>query len=76
MPNYYHLPDYHRLDVGLNWHKYLRDGRSRTLNVSIYNAYNRVNALFGTVDVTGKEVTGTAFGVIPIIPTISYIWRF
>ena len=76
MPNNYHLPDYHRLDVGLNWHKYLRDGRSRTLNVSIYNAYNRVNALFGTVDVTGKEVTGTAFGVIPIIPTISYTWRF
>ena len=76
MPNNYLLPDYHRLDVGLNWHKRLADGKSRTLNVSVYNAYNRLNAFFGTVDVANDKIVGSAYGIVPIIPSISYMWRF
>lgn len=76
MPNNYHLPDYHRLDVGLNWHKRMANGKSRTLNVSVYNAYNRLNAFFGSVDVAADKIVGIAYGIVPIIPSVSYMWRF
>lgn len=76
VPNSYHLPDYHRLDVGLNWTRQLRGGRTRTLNISIYNVYNRVNAMFGLIDYEEGRMFGSAVGVIPIIPTFSYSWRF
>ena len=76
MPNNYRLPDYHRMDVGLNWHRRLRSGTVRTLNLSVYNAYNRLNAFFGMLEVNGKKVYGLAYGIIPIIPTFTYSWRF
>ncbi len=77
-PNNYRLPSYHRLDVGLNWHRKLRNGHIRTLNVSIYNVYNRLNAIAGGLqaDDGGDKVNGVAYGIIPIIPTFSYTWRF
>lgn len=80
MPNSYHLPDYHRLDLGLNWTKRLKNGTIRVVTLSVYNAYNRLNAIFGTVDVrdsfNGTKIIGTAMGLIPIIPTFSYAWKF
>ena len=76
MPNSYHLPDYHRLDLGFNWHRKLRSGHIRTLNISVYNAYNRLNPIFGTVEADGNKVKGMAIGIIPIIPTFSYSWKF
>ncbi len=78
MPNNYRLPDYHRLDVGLNWHKKLSNGHIRTLNLSVYNAYNRLNAIAGGLQTEddGKKVQGVAYGIIPILPTFSYIWKF
>lgn len=77
MPNSYHLPDYHRLDLGFNWHRKLRSGHIRTLNISVYNAYNRLNPIFGTVETNSEnKVKGMALGIIPIIPTFSYSWKF
>lgn len=40
--NSYRMPNYHRLDLGFNFHKKLDRG-SRTWNVSFYNAYNQQN---------------------------------
>ncbi len=75
-PNNYRLPSYHRMDMGLNWHRKLHSGRIRTLNISIYNVYNRLNAFLGTIDTSGEKAVGVAYGIIPIIPTFSYSWKF
>lgn len=40
--NGYRMPDYHRLDIGLNFHKKTKRG-TRTWSISIYNAYNNQN---------------------------------
>lgn len=40
--NNYRNPDYQRLDLGVNFHKQKKRGK-RTWNISIYNAYNRMN---------------------------------
>lgn len=75
-PNNYRLPSYHRMDVGLNWHRKLSSGRIRTLNLSIYNVYCRLNAFLGAVDNSENKAMGVAYGIIPIIPTFSYSWKF
>ncbi|MGN1226143.1 MAG: TonB-dependent receptor plug domain-containing protein [Candidatus Cryptobacteroides sp.] len=76
-PNQYSLPAYHRLDVGMNWHKKLKNGKSRTLNLSLYNAYCHINAMSGSLVITdNNELKGNAYGFIPIIPSISYLWTF
>ena len=40
--NNYRWPNYHRLDLGANFHRKFKKCR-RTINVSIYNVYNRQN---------------------------------
>lgn len=40
--NSYRMPNYHRLDVGMNFHKQKKHG-IRTWNISLYNAYSRQN---------------------------------
>lgn len=76
-PNNTKLPDYHRLDLGLNFKKQTKKGNERTWNVSIYNVYNRMNAILAYLDVNGdEEVVGRAVGVVPIIPTVSYSIKF
>jgi hypothetical protein len=43
--NGYRLPDYHRLDIGLNRTKQLKKG-IRNWSINIYNAYNHQNAYY------------------------------
>ena len=43
--NGYRLPDYHRLDIGLNHTKQLKKG-IRNWSINIFNAYNRQNAYY------------------------------
>ena len=75
-PNNYSLPAYHRLDVGLNWHKKTRHGNESTWTISVYNAYNHVNPMLGMIEEDHGKMTGVAYGIIPIIPTISYALKF
>lgn len=77
-PNNTKLPDYHRLDLGLNWHRTTKKGREAIWNLSIYNAYCRLNPIMATLDYDYEEETyhGTAYGIIPIIPTFSYTLKF
>ena len=71
------LPDYHRLDVGADFSRTTRKGRELSLNVSIYNVYNHLNAAFATISSeTDGHYTGTAYGLVPIIPTVSFGYRF
>ena len=71
------LPDYHRLDVGADYSVPLDGGRRLNFNLSIYNVYNHLNASFAMLDhdADGNYI-GMAYGLIPIIPTLSASFRF
>ena len=71
------LPDYHRLDVGLDYAKTLRSGRKFKMNISVYNAYNHLNASLAFLQ-TNEDGTfsGMAYGLVPIIPTIGFTYQF
>ncbi len=80
--NNYRLPDYHRLDLSINFNKKVKYG-TRTWNVSVYNAYNRKNAFY--VDFTGGMFTDNVntkkrqlmkYSLFPIIPSVSYTYKF
>ncbi|GHT40709.1 TonB-dependent receptor [Bacteroidia bacterium] len=81
--NNYRNPDYHRLDLGINFHKQKKHG-IRTWSFSIYNMYNRMNPFFiyqGDKNYYEgneykwrkvlKQVT-----IFPIIPSVSYSYSF
>lgn len=71
------LPAYHRLDLGMNFHKKTKWGQ-RTWNVSVYNAYNRQNPYFiylQNVPSQDKSVVKQV-SLFPIIPSVSYIFSF
>lgn len=81
-PNNLKLPNYHRLDLGLNWNKKTRRGNERTWNLSLYNVYCHMNAMFGEIGQSyygpdmQSELYGTAYGIVPIIPSFSYTLKF
>lgn len=80
-PNNVKLPDYHRLDLGMNFVKNTKRGNTSIWNLSIYNAYCRTNP----ITASGEQLTlpggrfsyyGISIGVIPIVPTFSYTLKF
>jgi len=81
--NNYRSPSYHRLDAGLNFHKVKKHG-VRTWNISVYNAYNRKNPFFIDWDYDDAYIGGNyyrkkvlkQYSLFPIIPSISYSYRF
>lgn len=75
-PNNIKLPDYHRLDIGMNFIKQRPNGRIRTWNISLYNTYSRFNALYADVVNDNGIYKGRSYGFVPIIPTFSYNLKF
>ena len=88
-PNNLQLDDYHRLDIGFNFRKTTRRGNESIWNLSIYNAYCRMNPFCANVygypvihSVNGEIVSseyvpkGISTGIIPIVPTFSYTLKF
>lgn len=85
--NNYRLPDYHRMDIGFNFHKQKKHG-IRTWNISLYNAYNRKNPFIVRQSWSNDQVYNpdtqswdnrkilTMFSLFPIIPSISYSYKF
>ncbi len=77
------LPAYHRLDIGLNFHKKKNWGE-RTISFGAYNIYNRKNPFFLSVNdkievengvpTSNRVVQQTS--LFPIIPSISYKFKF
>ena len=70
--NNYRLPSYQRLDLGMNFHRFFRSGRHRTLNVSVYNVYNRNNPFLVYRD--GQSLK--QLSIFPIMPSVSYTFFF
>ena len=84
-PNNVILPDYHRLDVGFNFHRTTRGGNHAVWNLSVYNAYCHMNAInayvmfkYERLDWGSRPISSYSEmqGWIPIIPTFSYTLNF
>jgi hypothetical protein len=82
--NNFRLNPTHRLDLGFNWHRQINDRMSRTLNLSIYNAYNNRNPFMVYVYSQGEYIGGEyheerklrQLTIFPILPTLSYSLSF
>jgi hypothetical protein len=73
------IAPYHRLDVGVNFIRYKRNGNVRTWNVSVLNAYNKMNPFYYIVDSYSKEAseaTLTGKTLLPFMPSVSYSLKF
>ena len=80
-PNNVKLPDYHRLDVGMNFVRNTKRGNTSIWNLSIYNAYCRPNPITASIESRSEgdrrfSLYGMSVGVIPIVPTFSYTLKF
>ncbi len=83
--NNYRFNAYHRMDIGINFHKKKEHG-TRTWNISAYNAYNRNNPFIvypsseSHYDAINDRYIYTTklkqVSLFPIIPSISYIYTF
>ena len=86
--NNYKMPPYHRLDLSINFIKQKKKG-TRIWNVSIYNSYFQKNAFmvlpetvnyyeesnkWGSVNRTESEYRKIT--IFPIIPSVSYTFKF
>ncbi len=79
--NNFRLGNYHRLDVGMNFHKQKKHGL-RTWNLSVYNAYNHNNPFIVYTRYNWDEATQQEkkalmqASLFPIIPSVSYSYKF
>jgi hypothetical protein len=77
------LPAYHRLDLGLNIYRTLKNGRTCIWNISVWNAYNRMNPILIRTqtmysDHEQQKVSPRfqTVGLFPLIPSVSYTYKF
>ncbi|MBR2958150.1 MAG: TonB-dependent receptor, partial [Bacteroidales bacterium] len=81
--NNFRLPAYHRMDVSVNFHKKKKHG-VRTWNISVYNLYNRQNPFIIYPKTSERyDGHGTQYStslmqrsLFPILPSVSYIYKF
>lgn len=70
---------YHRLDLGVNFIKEKKNGQIRTWNISVLNAYNRMNPFFYYVDRYAEskaQVKLKGLVLLPVTPSVSYSFKF
>lgn len=73
--NNFRMPDYHRMDVSVNFHKEKRFGR-RTWNLSVYNLYNRKNPYMVYEGWQNGSPRLMQLSIFPLLPSVSYIFKF
>lgn len=72
------MPEYHRLDLGINFHKKMKVGEI-IWNVSVYNVYSRQNPFFvylGSKKDNPTEKTYKQVSLFPILPSVSFRRKF
>ena len=85
--NNYRLPNYHRLDLGVNFHRQFKPWGSRfgtnphrTISVSIYNVYNRQNPYMvyrsSTPSSDGYSSSFVQLSLFPFLPSAAYTLYF
>lgn len=77
--NNFRLPDYHRMDIGANFHRKFKKCH-RTINVSVYNLYNNKNPymIYKSKDYSyqGYNSALVQLSLFPILPSIAYTLYF
>lgn len=77
--NNYRLPNYHRLDLSMNYHFAIEEG-SGTVNLSVYNVYNRKNPfiVYSDYDYEMENPVKKFYqlSLFPIIPSLSFSYKF
>lgn len=78
--NSFRLPDYHRLDLSINFTKQKKHG-VRTWNISINNLYNRKNASYVYLKENTNDFGSTTYDLKKIslfsfLPSFSYSYKF
>ena len=71
------LPAYHRLDLGINIYRPKKNGHLGIWNISVYNAYCQMNPI--TIHKRSWINYSHYFetlSLLPIIPSISYTYKF
>jgi hypothetical protein len=76
--NNFRMPNYHRLDVGINWDRRSKRNRTVTWSVGAYNAYNRINPYYiqarGITQKAGNfDYRLYSYGFVPIIPYVGFV---
>ena len=80
--NNFRLGNYHRLDLGFNYHHTPFKYGVGTLNISVYNVYNHNNPFVVYTDYVWDEASMQEkkklmqVSIFPIIPSISYSYKF
>ena len=74
--NSFRMAAYHRLDVALQFHKQMERAK-RTIEVGLYNAYNRRNPFFYEIrsSPSGRNYL-SQISLFPVIPSISWNYQF
>ena len=71
--NNYRMPNYHRLDLSANFNRKFKHGE-RTINLSVYNAYNRQNPYMLYQNASGTKLK--QLSVFQLIPSNAYTYKF
>ena len=80
--NNFRMGNYHRLDLGFNYHHRPFKYGTGTLNFSVYNVYNHNNPFIVYTSYDYSELVGQEtkklmqVSIFPIIPSISYSYKF
>ena len=83
--NNYRMPNYHRLDLGANFHRVFKTKGQRfkprrTINVSVYNAYNRQNPymMYQSATTSYRDYPSALMqlSIFPILPSVAYTLYF
>jgi hypothetical protein len=80
--NAFRMPAYHRLDLSATYILNKTDKYESSLNLSIFNVYNRANPYFIYFEITGNvyeynlKITPKQVTLFPIIPSISWSFKF
>jgi hypothetical protein len=77
--NGYRMPNYHRLDLGMEFIFKKKKNYEHSLTVSVYNAYNRKNAYSITFKESKKDPTRIGAyqtSLFPIVPSFTYNFNF
>ena len=83
--NNFRIPPSHRLNLGVSYHRQKRRGEG-VWNLSVYNAYNRMNPNFVFMDYgpdyddagnyTGTSLKMEKITILPILPSLGYTYNF
>ena len=82
-PYNHKMSDYHRLDLGFNFHRTTKRGNEGIWNITLYNAYCRMNPMYAELeyympsyDRPENKTRFVEIAAIPIIPSFNYTLRF